>query len=165
MRSIDAMNKSALIFAALLMLLPALCFADTPPAIQDAYTNMDQLLAQRDAEGILKMFTWNATFFDGNGVALTRAQVANSIRREIRGTQSIASTTTVQNATQAPDGVTTTIQQKISSTNISPKTGILNTIYTVITERDHWVQIGSAWKINRSRIVSSYVEKNGTVVH
>jgi len=44
---------------------------------------------------------------------------------------------------------------------IDPKTRILDTIVTSVTARDHWIEIGGSWKINRERVMSSFVAVNG----
>jgi ketosteroid isomerase-like protein len=148
---------AAALFAGFLALTPTMsrAYADAPPEIVDAYQQMDSTVDQRDPESLLKFYTWNAIFLTPTGAPVSRAQIADNLRSAVRASQSIDSNTTIDDAEAGTDGVTATVTQKVVYTEIDPGSQILYTTFATTQMRDHWVQVGGGWRINRSRVISA----------
>jgi len=140
---------------------PAVAQSSAPPDIVAAYQTIDGALAQLDPEPQLKLYAPNAVFIDESGHIHNFAQVAASIRAQEKATQSAESTITLGTVIVQKSGVTVPISQKLDITRIDPKTGVLNTTILTLNERDHWVEVGGVWKINRERVISAFGETNG----
>jgi ketosteroid isomerase-like protein len=135
-----------------------------PAEIQAAYQKMDSQYDQRDSSAVLTWYAPTLVLLDAGGKSYTRDQLAAHMAIESRMSQSIDSTTTIQSAHVQASGTTVVFTHKMSITTVSPKTGVLNTIQTSVNARDHWIEVGGSWKINRERILSASVEVNGQLV-
>jgi hypothetical protein len=148
----------------------AACYGQTnsadsaPPEVQAAYQQLDTAMDQRDDSAILAAFAPNMIYIDSSGKVHTRDQIAEHIRLGNAMSQSVDSVTTIESAHVQASGTTVGLVRKEMVTVVNAKTGVLNTIAMVKNVRDHWIETGGVWKINRERVLSSYTELNGQPV-
>ncbi len=129
--------------------------------IQARYDQLDNILVHQDAAAAMKYYAPSLKFMDMMGKPMTYAQYGPYLAQEIRGAQSVSSKTTIQTFAAASDGATATVKEIIELTMINPKTVFLDTIQGTVMERDHWIEVGGEWKINRARVLSYSFMTNG----
>ncbi len=160
-----AVSLRIAVVAAIISYTPQARAADAPAPIQAAYKAMDKALDQRNADAYAKWYMPGGfALMGGSKNHMPLAAAMQGEHETVLESQSVDSRSIIETADVQPDGTTVTLKRTLSITRIHPGTAILENEVIHVRAREHWINRGGKWQINRMRLLDFSQVVNGKIV-
>ncbi len=134
------------------------------PDIQAMCAQLDDAWNHIDATAAARFYAPSMVLLNQKGKPTNAKLINQTMDTYFKRAQSVVSRRIVKSSQTDGTGVAATVKWTMDITAINPKSGDLDTVQTSVTERQHWTQIGGEWKIDRVRLLDTYMQVDGKPV-